>query len=68
MQSDSVHAVYECVNPCFLHSYMISELCILHYWFVFFVYIFGSDEDDELYFVSDTHKGMTALIVVLSSK
>jgi hypothetical protein len=46
---------------------MISELYILHYWFVFFVYIFGSDED-ELYFVSDTHKGMTALIAVLSSK
>jgi hypothetical protein len=47
---------------------MISELYILHYWFVFFDYIFGSDEDDELYFVSDTHKGMTALIAVLSSK
>jgi hypothetical protein len=47
---------------------MISELYILHYWFVFLVYIFGSDEDDELYFVSDSQKGMTALIVVLSSK
>ncbi len=68
MQSDSVHALYEFVNPCFLHNYMISELYILHYWFVFFVYIFGSDEDDELYFESDTHKGMIALIVVLSSK
>ncbi len=64
MQSDSVHALYECVNPCFLHSYMVSELYILHYRFVLFVYIFGYDED-ELYFVSNTHKGMTVILKVI---